>query len=99
MTTSISENEKFSEWYKEHGRHEIYAGGKNVDLSSYEHRLELNETDVNKVRAKSEKPQTTRDEKLLRQKAARDAAVVREYYEETVLKKKRKEENLVELTN
>ncbi len=92
-------NATVAEWYKEHGRHEIYAGGKNVDLSSYEHRLELNETDVNKVRAKSEKPQTTRDEKLLRQKAARDAAVVREYYEETVLKKKRKEETLVELTN
>ncbi|HUV14551.1 MAG TPA: radical SAM protein [Acidobacteriota bacterium] len=91
-------NATVAKWYQEHGRHEIYAGGKNVDLSSYEHGLELNETDVNKVRLKSEKPQTSRDEKLLRQKAAREAAMVREHYEETVLKKEKKE-NLVELTN
>jgi uncharacterized radical SAM superfamily Fe-S cluster-containing enzyme len=91
-------NATVAEWYKKHGRHSIYAGGKNLDLSSYEHNLELNETDVNRVRGKSELPQTARDEKLLRQKAAREATMVREYYEETVLKKKRKE-NLVEITN
>ena len=91
-------NATVAEWYKKHGRHSIYAGGKNVELSSYDHHLELNETDVSRIRAKSEKPQTSRDEKLLRQKAAREEAMVREYYEETVLKKKKKE-NLVELTN
>jgi hypothetical protein len=30
-----------TKWYEEHGRHQIYAGGKNVDLSSTDHSLVL----------------------------------------------------------
>ncbi len=30
-----------TKWYEEHGRHEIFAGGKSVQLSSTEHRLVL----------------------------------------------------------
>src|SRR5687768_10987212 len=30
-----------TEWYDEHGRHQIYAGGKNVDLSTTDHTLVL----------------------------------------------------------
>jgi uncharacterized radical SAM superfamily Fe-S cluster-containing enzyme len=30
-----------TKWYEEHGRHEIFAGGKSVDLSSTEHHLVL----------------------------------------------------------
>jgi 7,8-dihydro-6-hydroxymethylpterin dimethyltransferase len=30
-------------WYEEHGRHEIFAGGKSVTLSSTEHHLVLND--------------------------------------------------------
>ena len=30
-----------TKWYDEHGRHQIYAGGKNVDLSTSEHTLVL----------------------------------------------------------
>ena len=30
-----------TKWYEEHGRHQIYAGGKNVDLSTTEHNLVL----------------------------------------------------------
>ncbi len=90
-------NATVAEWYKKHGRHAIYAGGKNVDLSSYEHSLELRQEDVNRVRPRSELPQTARDEKLMRRKAVREATMVREYYEEMVLKKK-KQENLVQLT-
>jgi uncharacterized radical SAM superfamily Fe-S cluster-containing enzyme len=89
-------NATVAKWYEEHGRHEIYAGGKRVELSSFEHQLELNSEDVNRVRQRSEKPQTSREEKLLRRKAAREAAEVREYYEEKVLKKKK--ETLVDLT-
>jgi hypothetical protein len=92
-------NATVAEWYKKHGRHAIYAGGKNVDLSSYEHSLELRQEDVNHVRQRSELPQTARDEKLMRRKAVREATMVREYYEEMVLKKKeKKQENLVQLT-
>jgi len=31
-----------TKWYEEHGRHEIFAGGKEVNLSSKEHSLVLN---------------------------------------------------------
>ena len=30
-----------TKWYDEHGRHQIYAGGKNVELSSKDHNLVL----------------------------------------------------------
>ena len=39
-----------SKWYEDNGRHEIIAGGKNVNLPSSEHRLVLNMEDVNKGR-------------------------------------------------
>lgn len=32
-----------TKWYEEHGRHEIFAGGKSVKLSSTEHHLVLND--------------------------------------------------------
>jgi uncharacterized radical SAM superfamily Fe-S cluster-containing enzyme len=35
-----------TKWYEENGRHEIFAGGNNVDLSSSEHSLKLDETIV-----------------------------------------------------
>jgi hypothetical protein len=35
-----------TKWYEEHGRHEIFAGGKAVPLDSIEHRLKLNEEAV-----------------------------------------------------
>ncbi len=84
-------NATVAEWYKEHGRHSIYAGGKNLDLSTYNHSLDLNQEDVTHVRDRqTEIPMTAREEKLARRRAAREAAMVKEYYEETVLKKKKK---------
>src|SRR5215218_1303037 len=35
-----------TKWYEEHGRHEIFAGGKAVPLTSSEHHLKLNEEAV-----------------------------------------------------
>jgi len=35
-----------TKWYEEHGRHEIFAGGKKVDLPSTAHSLKLNEEAV-----------------------------------------------------
>jgi hypothetical protein len=35
-----------TKWYEEHGRHEIFAGGKNVPLASAAHSLKLNEEAV-----------------------------------------------------
>jgi uncharacterized radical SAM superfamily Fe-S cluster-containing enzyme len=39
-----------TKWYEEKGRHEIIAGGKNVNLPSTEHNLVLRADDVNKLR-------------------------------------------------
>ena len=83
-------NATVAKWYEGNGRHEIFAGGKNVGLGSYDHRLKINATDSERVREKSEHPETARDEKLQRRQAAREEAKVRAYYEEVVLKKKTK---------
>lgn len=90
-------NSTVADWYKENGRHEIFAGGKDVNLNSYDHILSVNDQDAGRVKEKSQKPQTARDEKLAHRKAAKEAAMVREYYEEMVLKKKKKND-LVDLT-
>ncbi len=37
-----------TKWYEEHGRHEIFAGGKNVKLNSTEHHLVLRDEIVTK---------------------------------------------------
>ncbi len=94
---NMHQNATVAKWYEKHGRHEIFAGGKNVDLESYEHSLKLNANDVEAEREKSSLPQTARDEKMLRRKAAREAAQVKKYYEEKVMGKK-SEDNLVEIS-
>jgi 7,8-dihydro-6-hydroxymethylpterin dimethyltransferase len=38
-----------TKWYEEHGRHQIYAGGKTVALHSTEHHLVLNDEIVTEV--------------------------------------------------
>src|SRR3954470_17368388 len=57
-----------TKWYEEHGRHQIYAGGKNVELSTAEHHLVL---DPEAVAAGKQKDldeagiaKTAREEKL-----------------------------------
>jgi uncharacterized radical SAM superfamily Fe-S cluster-containing enzyme len=40
MTASLTK------WYEEHGRHEIFAGGKNVNIADPSHKLVLNEAHV-----------------------------------------------------
>jgi len=39
-----------TKWYEENGRHEIFAGGKNVGLDTQKHKLLLNEEDVQRER-------------------------------------------------
>ncbi len=62
-----------TKWYDEHGKHEIFAGNKNVNLAETEHRLVLREEDVHRHR------QTDLDEKGIaktareEKKRARDA--------------------------
>ncbi|MEE8349028.1 MAG: radical SAM protein [Acidobacteriota bacterium] len=91
-------NATVADWYKEHGRHEIFAGGKDVNLENYDHSLSINAEDSSRIKERNDKPQTARDEKLARRKAAKEAVMVREYYEEMVLNKKKEKSDLVELT-
>jgi uncharacterized radical SAM superfamily Fe-S cluster-containing enzyme len=62
-----------TKWYEEHGRHEIIAGGKNVNLPSKDHSLVLRAEDVNKGRQRDLDElgiaKTAREEKI----RARDA--------------------------
>jgi hypothetical protein len=83
----IHRNASTAEWYQLHGRHPIYAGEKVLPLASDRHSLALRADDVARVRPKSELPQTARDEKILRKRAVREAAQVRERYEESLREK------------
>src|SRR3989440_4660655 len=64
-----------TKWYEEHGRHEIFAGGKNVPLNSTSHSLTLNQeavqagaqTDLDKLGI----PKNKRAEKIKARSASR----------------------------
>ncbi len=96
---NMHKNATVAEWYKQHGRHQIYAKGKNVDLASYEHSLNVDPVDAARVRPKTEDeiPRTAAEEDRIRRKKAREEAVkVRAIYEELVLKKP--DEQLVQIS-
>jgi hypothetical protein len=86
-----------TKWYEEKGRHEIIAGGKNVNLPSKDHSLILNMTAVNADIQHDLDSQgiakTAREEKLrkrnteMAKKAAEDARMAK-LYREVVLKEK-----------
>ena len=79
-----------TKWYDEHGRHEIIAGGKKVDLVSKDHSLVLRADDVNRERqhdlddlgiAKTarEEKKRARDSKQQEAENARMAKLYREH--------------------
>ncbi|MGH9737129.1 MAG: radical SAM protein [Candidatus Acidiferrales bacterium] len=86
---NMHKNATVAEWYKDHGKHAIYAKGKKVDLATYEHSLKINEEDANRVRhLEHDIPLTAAEEdRIRRKKAFEEAAKVRKIYEELVLKK------------
>ncbi|MBY0504850.1 MAG: radical SAM protein [Bryobacteraceae bacterium] len=85
-----------TKWYEEHGRHKIYAGGKDVDLLSKDHSLILNaeavaqaaQTDLDKTGV----AKTAREEKLraraLKQQQDAENAKMEKLYREHVLGEK-----------
>ncbi|MGH9431883.1 MAG: radical SAM protein [Terriglobia bacterium] len=87
---NMYKNATVAEWYKTHGKHEIYARGKKVQLENYEHSLYVNAEDANRVRERShdDVPMTAAEEDKRRRKAAWEAQQARQLYEELVLKKK-----------
>jgi hypothetical protein len=82
-------NATVAQWYKEHGKHEIFAKGKKVDLQNYEHTLRIDKDDAARVRhLEHDIPLTAAEEdRARRRKANEEAAKVRRIYEELVLKK------------
>jgi tetraether lipid synthase len=87
---NMHKNATVAEWYKTHGKHEIYARGKQVRLDNFEHSLYVDSEDANRVRERShdDVPMTAADEEKRRRKAAWEAQQARQLYEELVLKKK-----------
>jgi uncharacterized radical SAM superfamily Fe-S cluster-containing enzyme len=61
-----------TKWYEEHGRHEIFAGGKNVNLDSTKHKLVLNQIDVD------HKKQTDLDEAGIAKNARQEKLAARD---------------------
>jgi hypothetical protein len=85
----MHKNATVAEWYKNHGKHEIYAKGKSVNLQSFEHSLKIDSDDAARVRhLEHDIPQTAAEEdRARRKKAFEEQAKVRAIYEELVLKK------------
>ncbi|TAM80426.1 MAG: radical SAM protein [Acidobacteria bacterium] len=85
---NMHKNATVGEWYKTHGKHEIYAAGKKVNLTEYDHSLAINAEDAARVRERDhDVPMTAAEEERARRKAEWEAKQARAYYEEMVLKK------------
>jgi 7,8-dihydro-6-hydroxymethylpterin dimethyltransferase len=86
---NMHKNATVAEWYKNHGKHEIYAKGKNVNLQTFEHSLVIDAEDASRVRhIEHDIPVTAAEEnRARRKKALEEQAKVRAIYEELVLKK------------
>jgi len=85
---NMHKNATVAEWYKSHGKHEIYAKGKSVSLETYEHSLFVNPEDAARVREREhDVPMTAAEEEKKRRKLAWEAQQARQLYEEMVLKK------------
>jgi 7,8-dihydro-6-hydroxymethylpterin dimethyltransferase len=74
---NMHQNATVAKWYQEHGRHEIFAGGKDVELAEKSHSLILNEVDLMRPnKPQMEGPKTAHEE----------AVMMRKLYQEMVLK-------------
>ena len=84
-----------TKWYEEHGRHEIFAGGKKVEIEGAAHTLQLDAEAVAKGKQTDldEKgiAKTAREEKLRARKAQQEHQRMAELYRQTVLKEPKPE--------
>ena len=75
---NMHQNATVAKWYEEHGRHEIFARGKEVDLADKTHGMVLNPIDLTRPnKPEMEGPKTAHEE----------AVMMRKLYQELVLKK------------
>ncbi|HXT68308.1 MAG TPA: radical SAM protein [Vicinamibacterales bacterium] len=84
-----------TKWYEEHGRHEIFAGGKKVEMDTTQHSLNLVAEDVNKGIQHDLDSQgiakNAREEKLRARKAQQEHARMAALYRQEVLKEPKPE--------
>ncbi len=85
----MHQNATVAQWYKEHGRHEVFARGKEVELADKSHGLVLNPVDLQRPnKPEMEGPKT----------AAEEMQMMRKLYNQMVLDKNQiKGENLVQI--
>src|SRR5499427_7680354 len=77
IVEKMKANATVAEWYEEHGRHEIFAGGREVPLADSTHNLKLNEIDLARPHKPEMKgPKTAHEEMVM----------MRKLYQEMVLK-------------
>jgi hypothetical protein len=75
---NMHQNATVAKWYQENGRHEIFAGGKDVELADKAHGLILNEVDLARPnKPEMEGPKTAHEE----------AVMMRKLYQKMVLDK------------
>src|SRR6266699_81700 len=75
---NMHQNATVAKWYEDHGRHEIFARGKEVELAETTHNLILNPIDLTRPnKPEMEGPKTAHEE----------AVMMRKLYQEIVLKK------------
>ena len=67
---NMYKNATVAQWYKTHGKHEIYAAGKAVNLGNYEHSLVIDADDAARVKERDhdDVPVTAADEDRARRK-------------------------------
>jgi len=74
---NMHQNATVAKWYQEYGRHEVFAGGKDVHLQEAAHDLVLNPVDLKRPnKPEMEGPKTAHEE----------AVMMRKLYQEMVLK-------------
>jgi uncharacterized radical SAM superfamily Fe-S cluster-containing enzyme len=85
----MHQNATVAQWYKEHGRHEVFARGKEVELGDKSHNLVLNEVDLTRPnKPEMEGPKT----------AAEEMQMMRKLYQQMVMEKNQiKGEKLVQI--
>jgi hypothetical protein len=85
----MHQNATVAQWYKEHGRHEVFARGKEVTLGDPTHNLKLNEIDLSRPnKPDMEGPKT----------AAEEMQMMKKLYKQMVMEKNSiKGESLVQI--
>ena len=85
----MHQNATVAQWYKDHGRHEVFARGKEVELGDASHNLNLNQVDLTRPhKPEMEGPKT----------AAEEMQMMRKLYQQMVMEKNQiKAEPLVQI--